>query len=612
MELAQYLICFTTRHEQAKEIHEEEVREVWQSRKRKKNERKAASLTYQDEHDLLTAVIGSVGRRPACLKKLSMPALGCLAYLFKAKMENDCFTEGHEIVSRLVCNPERTIDYLQGLEELKEQGWILILSTPSAAFTDQPPFCWLQTPMELGSTFHEQMGTAQSIDRSFTSNDNFLDELFNYLQTVARDDGLLYKVHQADADIAVTQPHDWYRRIMRRVECTTIPLPAAVAFKEYNLSVYQYLCLVGLLGKRDGDLHHDFTDTNDVIRMFANGRICRKRMKEHLFGEISPLMHKKLIESADGSFGESIQITQLGSTALLGKHEGKLTGKELKARIKKRTLFDYEEPIVKKDSLLLPASIMESIRSLLFSETKLGQRIRKQWHASLPAAWGSPTGSTVLLYGPPGTGKTLTAQYLASELKLPLLKIDSAKILSAWVGESEQQVKRIFDDYAMLQTQLGRSPLLLLNEADQLLGSRGGGEHAVDKMHNNMQNLFLEGLERFSGILVATTNRRELLDEAFSRRFTYKLELPQPDKPLRIELWKSHLPVKRLADDVDISQLADMGLSGGEIRLVVERAVRLAAFRGSTKLTHATLRAIAQEELANRMQQHGLKGRIGF
>lgn len=611
MELAQYLICFTTRHEQAKEIHEEEVREVWQARKRKKNERKNTSLTYEDENDLLTTVIGSVGRRPACLKKLSLPALGCLAYLFKAKMENDCFTEGHEIVSRLVCNPERTIDYLQGLEELKELGWILMLSTPSAAFTDQPPFCWLQTPVELGSTFHEQMGTAQGIDRRFASNDNFLDELFNYLQTVARDDGLLYKVHQADTDIAIAQPHDWYRRIMRRVECTTIPLPAAVALKEYSLSVFQYLCLVGLLGKRDGDLHYDFTDTNDVIRMFANGRICRKRMKEHLFGEKSPLMHKKLIESTDGSFGESIQITQLGSTALLGKQEGKLTKKELKARFK-RTLFEYEEPEVKKESVMLPAPIMEAIRSIIFSESRLGQRIRKKWHTSLPAAWGSPTGSTVLLYGPPGTGKTLTAQYLASELKLPLLKIDAARVLSCWVGESEQNVRRLFDDYAMLQKEMDTSPLLLLNEADQLLGARGAGTHSVDRMNNNMQNLLLEGLERFTGILVATTNRRELLDEAFSRRFTYKLELPEPDKPLRMELWKTHLPVKRLADDVNISQLADLGLSGGEIRLVVERAVRLAAFRGSTKLTHATLLAIAQEELANRMKQHGLKQRIGF
>lgn len=612
MELAQYLICFTTRHEQTKEIHEEEVRDIWQARKRKKNERKTTSLTYQDEHDLLTTVIGSIGRRPACLKKLSLPALGCLAYLFKAKMDNDYCTEGHEIVSRLVCNPERTIDYLQGLEELKEQGWILMLSTPSAAFTDQPPFCWLQTPVELGSTFHEQMGTAQSIDRSFTSNDNFLDELFNYLQTMARDEGLLYKVHQADTDIAVAQPHDWYRRIMRRVECTTIPLPAAVALKEHCLSIYQYLCLVGLLGKRDGDLHHDFTDTNDVIRMFANGRICRKRMKEHLFGEKSPLMHKKLIESTDGSFGENIQITQLGSTALLGKHEGKLKGKELKARIKKRTLFDYEEPEVKKESVMLPAPIMEAIRSIIFSESNLGQRIRKKWHTSLPAAWGSPTGSTVLLYGPPGTGKTLTAQYLASEMKLPLLKIDAAKVLSCWVGESEQNVRRIFDDYTMVQNELGRSPLLLLNEADQLLGARGAGEHAVEKMHNNMQNLFLEGLERFSGILVATTNRRELLDDAFSRRFSYKLELPPPDKNLRVELWKNHLPLKQLAADVDIGQLADLGLSGGEIRLVVERAVRLAAFRGSTKLTHATLRTIAQEELACRMKQSGIKNRIGF
>lgn len=612
MQLAQYLICFVTRHDKAKELYENEQREQRLLLRKKKNDRQKFVMTYQDEMELLKEVIDSIGHRLACLKKLSLPALGCLAYLFKAKMENDCFTEGHEIIDRLVCDPERTVDYLQGLEELKEQGWILLLATPSAAFTDQPPFCWLQTPVELGATFHEQMGTTRASVCMFTSNDNFLDELFNYLQTVTRDEGLLYKVHQADTDIAVAQPHDWYRRIIRRVECTTIPLPAAEVIKAYSLSVYQYLCLVGLLGKRDGDLYHDFTDTNDVIRLFANGRICRKRMKEHLFGEKSPLLHKKLIEGTDGSFGETIQLTQLGITALIGKQEGKLTQKELAARIKKRTLFDYEEPTITKESVMLPTPIMEAIRSLIFSESRLGQRIRKKWHTSLPAAWGSPTGSTVLLYGPPGTGKTLTAQYLASEMKLPLLKIDAAKILSCWVGESEQNVRRIFDDYAMLQKEMDSSPLLLLNEADQLLGARGSGEHSVDRMNNNMQNLFLEGLERFSGILVATTNRRELLDDAFSRRFTYKLELPPPDKNLRIELWKSHLPTKQLAADVDIAGLAELNLSGGEIRLVVERAVRLAAFRGSSKLTNATLLTIAQEEQACRMKQYGIKSRIGF
>jgi len=91
----------------------------------------------------------------------------------------------------------------------------------------------------------------------------------------------------------------------------------------------------------------------------------------------------------------------------------------------------------------------------------------------------------------------------------------------------------IFDDYKEISEQLKTAPILLFNEADQLLRTRGNAEKAVDKMYNNMQNLFLEGLERFEGILIATTNRRDLLDQAFSRRFTYKWELPNPDTDFR-------------------------------------------------------------------------------
>jgi len=217
-----------------------------------------------------------------------------------------------------------------------------------------------------------------------------------------------------------------------------------------------------------------------------------------------------------------------------------------------------------------------------------------------------------LLFGPPGTGKTLTAQMIASELHLPLLKVDASRVLSCWVGESEQNVRRIFDDYANLQRELGKSPVLLFNEADQLLGTRDAGTTSVDRMNNNLQNLFLEGLEKFTGIIVGTTNRRDLLDAAFSRRFIFKLELPAPDRNLRIELWKSHLPLERLAENVDIGQLADLALSGGEIRLVIDRAVRLLAYRGITLIDRTILIEIAKEEIASRMKRNGTTGRIGF
>jgi AAA+ superfamily predicted ATPase len=612
MQLAQYLMCVATRHEQAKDEHVDEIKELWLREKKNKSGRRSFTLTYEDENELLKGVIGSVRGKPFCLKKLTLPAIGSLAYILTAKIANEPYIEGHEIVSKLVCDPERTIDYLKSFAELKERGWIRLIETPGMAFTDQPPFCWLQSCIELGDTFHEEMGVSQDNFLAFPSNDAYLDAVFAYLQVLIQEDGNLYRVCDPEAGLSTLQPEGWFRRIAQRVRASTCELPAATSLKQYSLSIFQHLTLVGLMGMRDGDVRYEFSDPADVTHLFARGRICRKRMKDHLFGEKSPLMQYRLLEGTQGTFGESVQITQLGISALLGKHCGKSTAQDLKNRVKKSTLFDVEEPKIKKDTLQLPPLVMEAIRSLLFSESRKGRQIRASWQSSLPAAWGSPTGSTVLLYGPPGTGKTLTAQYLASELKLPLLKIDASRVLSCWVGESEQNVRRIFDDYSRLQKELGKAPVLLLNEADQLLGARDGGRNAVDRMNNNMQNLFLEGLERFSGILVATTNRRDLLDEAFSRRFTYKLELPPPDKNLRIALWKGHLPMDRLADDVEIAPLAELGLTGGEIRLVIERAVRLQAYRGIATIDRKTLTEISKEELACRMKRSGNTSKIGF
>jgi len=610
MQLAQYLLCVATRHKQGKDEHEEELQEAWRKQKSRKGGR-SVELTFADEIALLKGVIGSVRGKPASLKRLSTPAIGALAYIFMAKVESDPIIEGHEIVEKLVCDPELTIVYLKSLCELKEKGWIRLIETPGRSFTDEPPFSHLQSCIELGDTFHREMGSTEIVCRSFTSNDTYLDAVFGYLQSVINDDSEMYRVTEPDADLSATEPFGWFRRIVQRVDTSTCQLPAAEAQKTHSLSIYQHLALIGLLGMRERDLDYDFSDPSDVVRLFAQGRVCRQRMRAHIFGEKSPLIRSKLMEGTSGEFGESVRLTQLGITTLLGTLSGR-NSHDLQSRIRKNTLFDFEEPNINKDSVMLPPPVMEAVRSIIFSESEHGRNIRTEWHQSLPSAWGTPTGTTVLLYGPAGTGKSLTAQYLASELKLPLLKIDAARILSCWVGESEQNIRRIFDDYGELQNELGISPVLLLNEADQLLGSRDAGYNSVDRMNNNMQNLLLEGLERFSGVLVATTNRKDLLDEAFSRRFTYKLELPVPDKTLRMELWKSHLPLQRLAEDVDIGNLAELNLSGGEIRLVIERAVRLIAYRGNSSIDQKTITDIAREEIASRMKRNGSAGKIGF
>lgn len=614
MQLVQYLMCVAARHGRVKFEHEEEISAIWERKKKSKNRQTNLSLTYDDDEELVDSVINSISGKPLCLKKLSHYALVAFAYILKQKIGNEPYIEGHQIIEELVCDPENTIDYLNGITELVEQEWIQTTTRPGAAFADQLPYCWLQSCLDFGEAYYREMGATQSKkgNRSFTSNDAYLDAVYAYLQEMIQDDGDFYQISEADVDLGTFQPKGWYQRITKRAEQATCPLPAAASIKQYSLSCYQHLALAGLLGMRDGDIRYDFSDPANVTSLFAKGRVCRKLMHDHLYEGKSQLIRCKLLEGTRGSFGEMVQITQLGVIALHGSEGGKITIQELQSRVKKNTLFDIEEPKIPQETVQLPSVVMEAIRALIFSETAKGKRIRKLWHSSLPAAWGAPSGSTLLLYGPPGTGKTLTAQYLASELQLPLLKIDAARVLSCWVGESEQNVRRIFDDYTNLQKELGKSPVLLFNEADQLLGSRDAGHSSVDRMNNNMQNLFLEGLERFSGILVATTNRKDLLDEAFSRRFTYKLELPAPDKKLRMELWKLHLPLERIANDVDIGTLADLKLSGGEIRLVIERAVRLLSYRGKTKLDSNTLIAIAKEELAARMKRHGSIHKIGF
>ena len=112
-----------------------------------------------------------------------------------------------------------------------------------------------------------------------------------------------------------------------------------------------------------------------------------------------------------------------------------------------------------------------------------------------------------------------------------------------YVGESEKNVRKIFDDFKELSKKAKVDPILLLNEADQFLSSRTQGPgSSADKMHNQMQNIFLEQIEKFEGILIATTNLLGNIDKAFSRRFNHKIEFKKPGRKQRLRLWQFMLP----------------------------------------------------------------------
>jgi len=141
-----------------------------------------------------------------------------------------------------------------------------------------------------------------------------------------------------------------------------------------------------------------------------------------------------------------------------------------------------------------------------------------------------------------------------------------------YVGESEKNVRKIFDDYKELSIKTKSEPILLLNEADQFLSNRVSGQiSGSDKMHNQMQNIFLEQIERFEGILIATTNLLESIDKAFSRRFNYKIEFLKPNEKQRKLLWEKLLPSNLpLSSNFDINKLSCRILTGGQIELIIK------------------------------------------
>jgi SpoVK/Ycf46/Vps4 family AAA+-type ATPase len=173
----------------------------------------------------------------------------------------------------------------------------------------------------------------------------------------------------------------------------------------------------------------------------------------------------------------------------------------------------------------------------------------------------------ILLYGMPGTGKTFAAGSIANSLGRELVQIDAPQLKSHYYGDSQQIVKDCFQKMRKM-SKCENPPVFLLNEADQLIHTRLDLGQSCASTENAIQNIILEELETFPGIFLATTNLLENIDEAFFRRFNYKIEFPLPDADCRRQLWKLHLPETIPgAKYIDIDFLAETYLlTGGQIK----------------------------------------------
>jgi hypothetical protein len=238
--------------------------------------------------------------------------------------------------------------------------------------------------------------------------------------------------------------------------------------------------------------------------------------------------------------------------------------------------------------LVLPADAIAALREVA-AAARVRDIVDGDWGFAHDGGRGE--GIALLLAGPSGTGKTLAAEVLAGELRLDLFRIDLSGIVSKWIGETEKNLRRVFD-----AAEAGGA-VLFFDEADALFGKRSEVKDSHDRYANVEVGYLLQRMEAYRGLSVLATNLRGNLDQAFLRRIRYAVDLPFPDEAARRAIWERHVPPKAPRGDLDLDALARLDLPGGAIRTVVLNGAAMAAAEGAPIATRHML-AAARRELA--------------
>ena len=376
--------------------------------------------------------------------------------------------------------------------------------------------------------------------------------------------------------------------ITQRVNLTKINLSVEQLFKKYSLSQEEKIIFLVLLKEEYSNEDEILRDFNTLISMISKDEM-HKLKNRTLLEENAKLMSLGLIDYDEilgaTSINKSYFICEdvLYSIMHPQKNDKKTKKAMLENIVKESEIFELIEPNTDIDDVVLNPKIKEVLNSIL-------KQLDKDVINKL-SSWGIKTkkgiDAKIIFYGPAGTGKTMSALSLAKSLKKQVLSFDCSKILSKYVGESEQNVRKIFDTYKSICNEAKIEPVLLLNEADQFLSSRmESGTSSADKMHNQMQNIFLEQIERFEGVLIATTNFLQSLDGAFSRRFDFKIEFKKPNFNERLIIWQKIMPENaNFEENFSFNELAKFELSGAQITLVLKNTALKVAVRDDDVFT---------------------------
>lgn len=296
------------------------------------------------------------------------------------------------------------------------------------------------------------------------------------------------------------------------------------------------------------------------------------------YSERLAVWHQALGERADElgpALAECARRFRFGAATLrrlgrgLAMHRGRLGATELFAACRAEVPLSaggLAQPVMPRFSpaeLILPTAQQRQFEEVCAAMSAL-TRVHYEWGTA--RVW-SDAGISVLFSGPPGTGKTMAAEVLARRLDLPMYRVDLSQVVNKYIGETEKNLKRVFDLADVSDT------LLFFDEADALFGRRTEVKDSHDRYANLEVSYLLERMERFQGLSILATNQRRGLDDAFLRRLRYIIEFPPPDTPQREAIWRQSVPAAVDASGLDFGFLArQFPLTGGHIRSVVFNA----------------------------------------
>ena len=508
------------------------------------------------------------------LNPMQVQLLTCVFYHQAA--HPNCICDIEDLSKMLKLHPLRTMQYKEELDKLEDLGYLVSLDTPRGdngwRISKEAAHC-LQNN-EAFSLDMVRMKTAME----------FLCKASQYVS-----EGMRFDQNNS------IRPR--VKRLMR--QNTHLPVVRNLQqFAEENYDMWFMLLMMTTLGAENDP----FVGVSDLEQIIP-GRLLRGMIRT--------------IKNGTNIFVKKGYVEEQNMGGLAGDRNFVLTNKAWEEMIEDKdevAIFLQSEEEQKSKALVDYRSLNK--KELFFSgKTKeqidrLGELLKEEKFANIRQALsqrGLPTGLCCLFYGSPGTGKTELVQQLAIATERDMMQVDLSTLRDKYVGESEKRIKGVFDTYRALVKQSSKAPILFFNEADGIFGNRmENTQHSVDKMENAIQNIILQEMEQFEGIMICTTNLTTCMDKAFDRRFLFKIEFERPTNEARKQIWQSLLVG---LNDAQATELADkFDFSGGQIQNISRKQIIHSIFEGSDEIDYEQVKKDCQSEQVSR--QNGRK--IGF